>query len=104
MIPLRERASADALTQILLIEDSTPIGAAGFEHVTWTDAPPGWHLNFAWIAEPCRRKGVMSKRRPQWLTTYGEFTFERRFSEAKANFLAKHGLAVDKDELSEGTG
>jgi len=88
---------------ILLVEDSTPVGAVGFEHVTWTNGPPSWHLNFAWIAPPWRRKGVMARRWPQWLATYGEFTLEEPFSAAMANFLAKHGLAVDEDDLSEET-
>jgi hypothetical protein len=60
-------------------------------------------LNFAWIAEPWRRKGVMSRRWPRWRATYGEFTLEQPFSEAMANFLAKHGLAVNDEELSRET-
>jgi hypothetical protein len=33
-------------------------------------------LNFAWIAEPWHRKGVLSRRWPQWLATYGEFMID----------------------------
>jgi hypothetical protein len=98
------RGRGERIHAILLIEESTPVGAVGFEYVTWTNTPPGWHLNFAWIAPPWRRKGVMSRRWPQWLAIYGEFTLEQPFSEALANFLAKHGLAVDEDDLSEGKG
>jgi hypothetical protein len=88
---------------ILLVEDATPVGAVGFEWIIWGKTPPGWHRNFAWIAEPRRRQGVLSRRWPQWLATYGEFTLEQPFSEAMANFLARRGLAVDAEELSEGT-
>jgi hypothetical protein len=44
-------------------------------------------------------RGVLSRRWSRWLATYGEFTLERPFSEATANFLAKRGLAVDEGEL-----
>jgi hypothetical protein len=71
---------------ILLVEDSTPIGAVSFEYLIWTNAPPDWHLNFAWIAPPWRRKGVMSRRWPQWLATYGEFTFEDPFQRSDGEF------------------
>jgi hypothetical protein len=97
------RSPGGRIHAILLVEDSTPVGAAGFAYTYWADAPPGWHLNFAWIAEPWRRKGVMSRRWPRWRATYGEFTLEQPFSEAMANFLAKHGLAVNDEELSRET-
>ena len=98
------QAQGERLHAILLVEDSTPVGAVSFHYVTWTDEPAGWHLNFAWVAPPWRRKGVLTKRWPRWLATYGEFTLEQPFSAAMVNFLAKHGLAFDEDGLSEGTG
>lgn len=97
------RGRGERMHAILLVEESTPVGAVSFEYVTWTNAPPSWHLNFASIAPPWRRKGVMSRRWPQWLATYGEFTLEQPFGSAMANFVAKQGLAVDEDDLSERT-
>jgi hypothetical protein len=85
----------------LLVEGSTPVGAAGFEYSFWRDGTPsGWRLDFTGIAEPWRRGGVLSRRWSRWLATYCEFTLERPFSEAMANFLAKRGLAVDEEELA----
>jgi zinc-finger of acetyl-transferase ESCO len=59
------RGRGERMHAVLLVEDSTPIGAVSFEYVNWTNAPPGWHLNFAWIAPPWRLKGVMARRWPQ---------------------------------------
>lgn len=37
-------------------------GVVGFEFIQWGDKAPGWHIIMAWIAEPWRRKGVLSRR------------------------------------------
>ena len=100
------RGRGERMHAILLVEEFPRPSASpvSFEYVTWTNTPAGWHLNFAWIAPPWRRKGVIGAsdgRNGAQLT--GEFTFEQPFSSAMANFLAKQGLAVNEDDLSEGT-
>ena len=77
------------LHAILLIENSTAVGVAGFEFVNWSNKAPGWHMVMVWIAEPWRRKGVLSRRWARWRETYGEFTVEKPISEAMADFLSK---------------
>ena len=85
---------------ILLIEDSTPVGVVSFAWMRWTDGTPhGWRMLMAWIAEPWRRKGLLSRRWDRWRETYGEFSIERPVSRGMANFLARHGVAVSVEDL-----
>jgi hypothetical protein len=85
---------------ILLIEDSTPVGVVSFAWMRWTDGTPhGWRMLMAWIAEPRRRKGVLSKRWDCWRETYGEFSIERPISRGMAYFLAQRGIAVSIQDL-----
>jgi hypothetical protein len=79
----------EGIHALLLIEERRAVGAAGFEYHTWTNYPHGWHLNFIWIATAWRRRGVLSKRWPRWVQTYGRFTVETPLSEAMQAFCAK---------------
>jgi hypothetical protein len=77
---------------LLLVEKPQLIvGAASFSWVLWTNHPPGWRLNFIWIAGTWRRQGVLSKRWPCWVKIYGAFTVEPPWSESMRAFLRKTG-------------
>jgi hypothetical protein len=66
------------LHALLLVEDGNiPVGAVGFVWTIWSGSPAGWHMFFAWVAEPWRCQGVMSRRWPLWRESYGEFTVEQ---------------------------
>jgi hypothetical protein len=49
-------------------------------------------MNFAWVADQWRRRGVMTRRWPQWRKTYGDFTLERPLSAPMKAFVAKAGV------------
>ena len=53
----------------------------------------------AWMAEPWRRHGVLSRRWERWRETYGDFSIETPISRGVANFLAQRGYAVAIDDL-----
>jgi hypothetical protein len=86
--PPEARACERDLHAILLVEQTVPVGAAGFVFVNWENRPPGWHMFLAWVADDWRRRGVMSRRWPIWRRTYGDFTVEQP-SEAMQAFLRK---------------
>jgi transposase len=78
------------LHALVLVENgSTAVGAVAFAWIAWPDCDPGWHMNFAWIGDAWRRKGVMSQRWPRWRETYGAFTLEQPLSKAMRAFVAK---------------
>lgn len=89
---LPDTESSKNIHAILLTEDPNLIvGAASFSWTLWTNYAPSWNLNFVWIAGTWRRKGVLSKRWPAWLQTYGAFTVESPWSDAMWAFLLKMG-------------
>ena len=78
------------LHALVLVEDEfIAVGAVGFVWKKWSDAEPGWHVNFAWIADEWRREGVMTRRWGGWRKTYGAFTLEHPLSNAMSAFIDK---------------
>jgi hypothetical protein len=78
---------------LLLIEPPhVPIGAVSFAWKKWSDRAHGWHINFIWVAGTWRRKGMISRRWPLWLETYGAFTIETPWSKNMKAFLATTGV------------
>lgn len=72
----------------LLIEDKTAVGTAAFSYRQWTGPPSAWHMNFVLLTHSYRRKGVLSRRWPEWVKHYGKFTFEFPISYPHRGFPA----------------
>jgi hypothetical protein len=54
------------LHALVLVENGTiPVGAVSFSWINWSNCEPGWRMNFAWVADEWRRRGVMSRRWPR---------------------------------------
>jgi hypothetical protein len=91
------------LHALVLVEDRViPVGAVGFSWINWSDCEPGWHMNFAWVADSWRRQGVLTRRWPQWRKTYGGFTLERPLSRAMRAFVAKVESKASPEAPSNG--
>ena len=85
--PPRMRGHERDQHALLLVEDGNiPVGVVGFVWASWSNAPAGWHMFMAWVADEWQRKGVMSRRWPAWRQTYGDFTLEHP-NEAMWSFL-----------------
>lgn len=84
------------LHALILVEDLiVPVGIAAFVWTEWKSHAPGWHMFMAWVADDWRRKGVMTRRWPQWRATYGDFTIEQP-SKAMDAFIDKMTAALVK--------
>jgi hypothetical protein len=91
-----EQARSNQTHAILFVEPAgIVIGAAAFSFMAWENHPPGWHMNFVWIAEPWRRRGQLSRRWAGFRERYGAFTLDHPLSEAMESFATKHGIALD---------
>ena len=71
-----------------------PVGVVGFTFIKWSDAPPGWHMFMAWVADGWRRQGVMSRRWPGWCQMYGDFTLEQPNEAMRALLRKMRGAAL----------
>jgi hypothetical protein len=79
---------------LVLVENgSIAVGAVAFLR---TDLPwCGWLMDFAWVADEWRRKGVMTRRWLSWRKIYGDFTLPSPLSSAMSSFVAKMNAALD---------
>lgn len=73
-------------------EDGVIVGAVAFR-LREPEAPysPHWGLQWAWIAPPFRRQGILASRWPMLRERFGDFVVEGPVSEAMQSFLIKRG-------------
>jgi len=80
----------------LMVEKSTPVGAASFSWVTREECgDSGWCMNFVWVADSWRKKGMLSKRWAGWVAKYAPLSVEHPLSDAMESFLDKNGGACN---------
>jgi hypothetical protein len=67
----------------------TIAGACCFRWRDFTNAMPTWAMQWAWIAPPFRRQGIMSRHWPDLLARFGDFVLEPPLSNAMDAFANK---------------
>jgi hypothetical protein len=93
--PPRMEAHESDLHALVLVENgSIAVGAVAFVWTKWLGRVPGWYMPFAWVADEWRRRGVMSRRWPEWRKTYGAFELQRPLSSAMVAFVEVQKMAA----------
>jgi hypothetical protein len=72
----------------------TAFGACCFRWREWTDAPPGWALQWIWLHPYERSHGHLTAAWPFFRARFGDFLVEPPLSRAMKGFLAKQAAAT----------
>lgn len=86
------KGQSDWHAWLIRIESQLVVGAASFAKVHYSNIGTQAELAWIWIAEPWRRKGLLTERWLTWCNTYGEFLIQKPWTEAMEKFLLKVGL------------
>jgi hypothetical protein len=89
-------ASTRDMHALVLVENgSIAVGVVTFLRTDWPWCEAGWLMDFAWVADEWRRKGVMTRRWLSWRKTYGDFTLSAPLSSEMRAFVGKMNAALD---------
>lgn len=72
------------------------IGACCFRWRVWTNAPPGWALQWIWLHPYERNRGRLTRAWPYFQDRFGDFHVEPPLSPAMRAFLARQTRDVDR--------
>lgn len=76
--------------------DDIAIGGCCFRWRDWSDAPPGWALQWIWLHPYRRGHGLLTKAWPIFKKHFGEFVVERPLSYGMQSFLRSVNAVSDK--------
>ena len=72
------------------------LGGCAFRWREWAGAPAAWALQWAWVAPPYRRQGVLTRRWPRFRSDFGLFGLEQPLSEPMQAFAASRAADQPK--------
>lgn len=76
---------------LLTDDEARIVGVCAFRYREYSNAPAGWALQFIWVAPKHRRRGVLSRRWPDFRDRFGDFHIEGPVSDAMQAFTRKMG-------------